>query len=253
MPQNIDIGRRKQVFIDGRYLQDNENCRIVVCPPKKTGETCLIGELRGYGNIMPVDGAFCGFDALSKDGRHWRRVEHGTRPESDDVVGYRNGMPVVFRDPTAPPEARYKLANPKQGWVKASADGDVNVKDRMKPVLSRVVLRKDGFTAVTADYAGGEFTTPPLDFDGSTLHLNVNTSATGILRVGIQDDGGSFVPGYSLEDCDRIHTANTIDRVVSWSGGETDTSDLQSRPVKLRFELRYGAKLYAFGFGPLDQ
>ena len=28
--------------------------------------------------------------------------------------------------------------------------------------------------------------------------------------------------GFSLDDCDRIHTANTVDRVVTWRRGESD-------------------------------
>ncbi len=470
----VEIGDRRQVFIDGRYLAKKQGVRIVVCPPRKTGEKCLSsasrhdgGWLRGYGNVMEVDGTFKGYDALSKDGAHFRRMERGTPPEPDDIVGYRNGMAVVFRDPSAPAEARYKLANPKAGWVKASADGtdwrtvardmfppearyprgmdsqnviffdrrlgkyvayvrvnktypapperrdyfaklskritgeagsyplrtvgrsvsedlssfpmpkvvfepdkqdpryggvgvldfympnvipyrraqdayflftprylhyeswylsedlsgyprsgadtlntgpeDIGFaasrngvdwrryarrpwiplgmegrfdsknmyparglvvrdqeiwmyytgydtlhgnKDRSarRPTISRVVLRKDGFTAVEADYDGGSFTTPPLRFDGAALHLNVNTSAPGTLRVAIQDASGEPLPGYTMDDCDRVHTANTVDRVVTWNG-EADVSDLADRPVRLRFELNHGVKLYTFRFG----
>ena len=470
----LDIADRNQVFIDGRFLQEQRNVRIVVCPPAKTREKCLVGQgmkvLRGYGNIMAVDGVFRGFDALSKDGSQWRRVKKGTQPETDDVVGYINGMAVVFKDPNAPPERRYKLANPKLGVVQASADGaewqplakgifpakaryprgmdsqnavfydtrikkyvayvrvnqrhdapperreyfdkisrrnygkpgyhslrnvgrsvtddlsrfpmpevvfgpderdphfggvgvmdfympnviqyehaqdayflfsprylhyadwfladdlskyplsgantlntgpedigfaasrdgiewrryqrkpwiplgmegtfdsgnmypargmvvrereiwmyytgydtlhgDVDFKQRMKPVLSRVVLRKDGFTAVEADYEGGQFTTPPLRFQGDTLHLNIDTSALGLARVEIQDAAGQPIEGFTLEDCDRIHTANTVGRVVTWRRGQSSVTKLQGRPVRLRFELRFGAKLYAFRFTP---
>ena len=61
--------------------------------------------------------------------------------------------------------------------------------------LSRVVLRKDGFTCVESDYEGGEFTTPPLHFDGKTLHLNIETSAVGLARVEIQDEQGNPLEG----------------------------------------------------------
>jgi len=468
----FDIGNRNQVFVDGRYLQQKHNVRIVVCPPTKTNEKCLSGrskkELRGYGNIMPVDGTFRGFDALSKDGSHWRRVEKGTKPDPDDVVGYLNGMSVVFKGPSAPPEERYKLANPKKGFVRASADGatwhnvarnmfpgkaryprgmdsqnvifydarinkyvayvrvnqgyrapperrdyfaglskrnygkpgyyflrtvgrsvtndlssfpmpevvfepdkrdprfggvgvmdfympnviqyqhaqdayflvsprylhyeqwflsedlskyplsgvdtlntgpediglaasrdgiewqryerkpwirlgmqgafdsgnmypsrgmvvrdreiwmyytgydtlhgDVDFQQRMKPVLSRVVLRRDGFTAVEADYEGGQFTTPPLRFRGDTLHLNIDTSALGLARVEIQDAAGRPIKGFALDDCNRIHTANTVDRLVTWRSGHSSVATLQDQPIRLRFELRFGAKLYAFQF-----
>jgi hypothetical protein len=468
----LDIADRNQIFIDERFLLEKQNVRIVVCPPEKTREKCLIGKgmkvLRGYGNIMAVDGVFRGFDALSKDGSHWRRVRKGTQPEPDDIVGYVNGQAVVFTDPIAPPEQRYKLANPQLGGVQASADGakwqtmargifpakaryprgmdsqnvifydgrikkyvayvrvnqrrdapperrdyfdklsqkkfrkpgsyslrnvgrcvtddlssfpmpevvfgpderdprfggvgvmdfympnviqyehaqdayflfsprylhyedwylsedlsaypksgadtlntgpedigfaasrdgiewqryqrkpwislgmegsfdsgnmypvrgmivrereiwmyytgydtlhgDVDFKQRMKPVLSRVVLRKDGFTAVEAEYKGGQFTTPPLRFQGDALHLNIDTSALGLARVEIQDVAGQPIDGFTLEDCDRIHTANTVDRVVTWRRGQSSVAQVQGQPVRLRFELRFGARLYAFQF-----
>jgi len=115
--------------------------------------------------------------------------------------------------------------------------------------VSRVVLIKDRFTAVEADYTGGEFTTPPLLFDGEALHLNINTSALGLARVEIQDADGNPIEGFSLDDCDRIHTANTVDRVVTWRRGESDVPALAGQPVQLRFELQFGAKLHSFRFG----
>ncbi len=114
--------------------------------------------------------------------------------------------------------------------------------------LSRVVLRKDGFTCVEAEYEGGEFTTPPLRFEGDTLRLNIETSAIGLARVELQDETGKPLEGYALEDCDRIHTANSTSYTVSWGGNSTVASP-EGRPVRLRFELQYGTKLYAFRFG----
>jgi hypothetical protein len=126
--------------------------------------------------------------------------------------------------------------------------GDVDVKQRMKPVLSRVVLRRDGFTAVEADYDGGRFTTPPLRFQGDALYLNVDTSALGLVRVELQKADGQPIPGYALENCDRIHTANSVGRVVTWRGGQSSLSGVPSQPVRIRLELRFGAKLYSFQF-----
>jgi hypothetical protein len=125
--------------------------------------------------------------------------------------------------------------------------GDVNETQRAEPVMSRVVLRKDGFTSVEADYGGGEFTTPLLEFEGDSLSLNVETSAMGLLRVEIQDESGKPIPGYALRDCDRIHTTNSTKRVVGWRG-RPGVGALAGKPVRLRFELQYGVKLYAFRF-----
>lgn len=468
----IAIGDRNQVFIDGRFLATQRNVRIAVCPPRKTYEQCLTG-LHPYDTILPVDGTFRGFHALSKDGAHWRRVEPGTRPEQDDVVGLYEGQPHPFVDPIAPPNQRYKLFDPLAGWIKASVDGShwetvaehmlpaeatypqgmdslnkcfydqrlgkyvayvrvnkgypapadrreyfgplskerfgrddlflmraigrsvtddlkrfpmpevvfewdekdpqfggVSVLDYYTPeviqypyaqdayflfsarflhyedwyladdltdpgysrhvpgpkgqlnvgaldigfaasrdgihwnrfdrvpwiplgpeksfdsksmylcsgmvsnhdeiwmyyigypvlhggleppdkavsTLSRVVMLKDRFTGIETNYAGGEFTTPPMVFDGRELHVNIETSAVGLARFEIQDGSGKPIEGYALADCDRIHTANSTDRAVTWRHGKADVSSLAGKPVRLRVELQFGAKLYAFRF-----
>ncbi len=452
----VDIGNRSQVFIDGRYLESTEGCRIVVCPPQKTYERCLKGLRHVYVRILPVDGTFRGFNALTKDGANWRRVYSGTAPEPDDLLGLRYGGEVPFVDPTAPPEERYKLYDGLYNKISVSSDGanwellhkgvfpgealyprgmdsqnvcfydtrldkfvayvrvnrggraigrsvtddlsrfpmpevvlehdekdahfggagvvdfyipsvvqyphaqdayylfnsrylhyedsfladdltiypdsghntgavdiglaasrdgiqwyrydrkpwiSLDPESRLDPEtwetyasaglprpqvahtnlwmawgmylhedeiwmyyagthayhwgnvmpqmheLRRVVLPKHRFTAVEADYTGGEFTTCPVQFEGEALHLNIETSALGLARVEIQDADGNSIEGFSLDDCDRIHTANTVDRVVTWRRGESDVSALAGQPVRLRFELQFGAKLYAFRFG----
>ena len=125
--------------------------------------------------------------------------------------------------------------------------GDAGRRERSTPVMSRVVIRKDGFTSVEAEYEGGEFTTPPLRFEGDRLSLNVDTSALGLLRVEIQDQAGQPIPGFSLEDCDRIHTTNSTRKTVRWRK-KADVGPLAGQAVRLRFELRYGVKLHAFQF-----
>ena len=108
------------------------------------------------------------------------------------------------------------------------------------------MLRRDGFVSVRADYSGGEFTTPLLQFDGSELVLNLNTSAAGVARVAILDSDFRPLGGYSLEHFDRIHTTNRIDRQVSWKGN-SDVCSLSGRTVRLHFELR-DLDLYGFQF-----
>ena len=112
--------------------------------------------------------------------------------------------------------------------------------------ISRVVLRRDGFASVRAAFAGGEFTTPLLRFKGEQLLLNVNTSACGELRVELLDEQGRPIPNYTLQDCDLVHTANEINRVVSWKG-ESSVKELAGKPVRVRFAMR-ALDLYAFQF-----
>lgn len=114
--------------------------------------------------------------------------------------------------------------------------------------LSRVVLRKDRFTCVEAPYDGGEFTTPPMTFAGDTLFVNIETSAVGLARIEVQDAGGKALPGYTLDDCDRIHATNSTKHIVTWRG-IGDVGALAAAPVRLRFELQFGTRLYSFRFG----
>ncbi|NSW58629.1 MAG: hypothetical protein HPY44_21665 [Armatimonadetes bacterium] len=466
----IDIGSRNQVFIDGRFLQSSSRARIVVCPPVKTNERCIVGNIGGYSSLVEPSKDFPWYSALTKDGVHWRRVSGFGPPEPDDILGIVFSDTTIFVDPNAPDSERFKRIDGMRNRILCASDGSdwrtlhegvfppqacyprgmdshnvcfydarigkyvayvrankvyecpperveyfsrvglhklgaanryalrtvgravtddlssfpmpeivlepddqdpifggVRVMDfycpqvvqypyaqdayflfncryrsyedwylpvdmsafprgsvdgqpgiynagvedivldasrdgirwirydrrpwipQEKPgsfdaqnmymtrwmhlhgdeiwmyyiglddphtgnrealehyTLSRVVLRKDGFTCVEADYAGGEFTTPPLRFEGSELRLNLETSAIGLARVELQDENGEPIQGYALADCDRIHSANSTSHAVTW-GGSSDVVSLQGRPVRLRFELQYGTKLYAFRF-----
>ena len=117
---------------------------------------------------------------------------------------------------------------------------------RRVSAISRLVIRRDGFTSVRADYKGGEFTTPELIFKGSHLVLNVDTAAAGILRVGILDLEGQYIDGYSIDDCKTIHTCNDINKTVEWSKG-SDVSALVGKSVKLHFQM-CDTDIYAFQF-----
>jgi hypothetical protein len=113
-------------------------------------------------------------------------------------------------------------------------------------IISRVVLRRDGFVSVRAGHRTGEFTTPPLRFAGRQLKLNINTSATGFVRVACLTDAGEVIPGYALTDCDLIHTANEINRTVTWKR-RAEVGPLAAKLIRLRVEMR-NADLYAFQF-----
>jgi hypothetical protein len=189
-------------------------------------------------NIGPLDVGF----ASSRDGIHWERYDR---------------KPLIPLGPTGAFDSRGLY--PVRGLI---FHGDemwlyfVTWESHMmrkeggeyRPTVSRTVFRRDGFTAVEADYTGGEFTTPPVTFEGGELHVNVNTSALGLLRVEMQDLEGKPIRGFTLEDCDRIHTTNSTRKTVRWRG-ESRVAALAGKAVRLRFELRYGIKLYSFRFG----
>jgi hypothetical protein len=180
--------------------------------------------------------------AASRDGVAWERYER--RP------WIRNGL-AGSKDALGMYMTRGMHVQGDEIWmyyigIDDPHTGDPDVQD--KYVLSRVVLRKDGLTCVEAPYDGGEFTTPAMRFEGDALYLNIDTSGVGLARVEIQDDTGAPLPGFALEDCDRIHATNVTKFRVTW-GGNSDLGALAGNAIRLRVELQFGTRLYAFRFG----
>ena len=225
------------------------------------------GKLQGFPAGVPINaGPLHSQFAASRDGMLWQR--YGRRPfvrlgmkGEFDWASTRVIQGIVPSVDDRHMYMYYRGSDWLHGWdrneenkrllTEAGLDADQNI-----AVLSRVVLRKDGLVSVRAPYSGGEFTTPVLIFEGKELVLNIDTSATGIARVGIvkadtgtiagYDENGADLPAYTAEDCDLIHTTNEINRVVTWSG-KSDVSALAGKPVRLRFYLR-DCDLYAFQF-----
>jgi hypothetical protein len=111
--------------------------------------------------------------------------------------------------------------------------------------LRRYTIRIDGFVSAHADYAGGEFVTRPVVFEGSELVLNVSTSAAGGVNVEIQDDRGIPIEGFSMSDCHEVF-GDSLERMVTWGGGK-NLGDLAGKTVRLRFLLK-DADLYSLRF-----
>ncbi|WP_232107347.1 hypothetical protein [Gimesia alba] len=107
------------------------------------------------------------------------------------------------------------------------------------------VLRLDGFISIHASYETGEFTTKPLQFAGNQLELNYSTSGAGRMRVELQDESGTPLPGFSLEDCDEIY-GDHIARIVTWKE-QSDLSKLIGKTVRLRFVMNE-SDLYSIRF-----
>ncbi|MCZ2097266.1 MAG: hypothetical protein LC121_13605, partial [Anaerolineae bacterium] len=101
----------------------------------------------------------------------------------------------------------------------------------------------------------GQFTTPPLIFNGRELHLNLLTARAGHVKVEVAaaedpirpvpTQAGSPFDGFSFADCDPI-VGNHGRVTVTW-GGQSDLSAYAGKPVVLRFQL-YAAKLFSFTF-----
>jgi hypothetical protein len=145
----LDIGDRRQVFIDGRFLARRRNVELCVHPPRKTGEWVIRPEhpweKGGVGPFSSVlrDGpvyhmwyqvmdtrqwseakeAGCICYARSADGIHWEKpdlglTEYAGSRKNNIVVGHgaagfnigQDGV-MVFLDPTAPPDQRFRMVN----------------------------------------------------------------------------------------------------------------------------------------------
>lgn len=203
-------------------------------------------------NAGPMDTRF----AASRDGLHWERfdgepfVRVGMKGEFDcysarliyGLVPDRSGREMYLY---------YRGSDWLHGWDRDERNRKLLTglglgADRDITVISRLVLRRDGFVSVTAGRDGGEFTTPTLKFTGRRLRLNLDTSAAGIVRIGLLDSSGRPIPGYGVEDCDLIHTANEINRTVKWRGA-ADLPASAHGAVRLHVALRH-ADLYAFQF-----
>ena len=107
------------------------------------------------------------------------------------------------------------------------------------------VQRLDGFVSADAAYTGGWLITPPIVFQGDHLELNIDVAAMGEAMVEVQDEQGHPVPGFTLDECDRV-LFNDVAYTVKWKG-KSDVSALAGRPMRLRIAMR-SAKLYAFQF-----
>lgn len=111
--------------------------------------------------------------------------------------------------------------------------------------ISRAVMRVDGFISADADYEGGTFLTPPMQFTESRLELNIDTGAGGMARLEILEESGKRIDQFSFHESDEIN-ANRVRQVVT-CGGDPDVSLLAGKSVRLRIRMR-SAKLNAFQF-----
>jgi hypothetical protein len=133
-------------------------------------------------------------------------------------------------DPTAPPELSFYVVEGK--WIHPSR-------------LRRYTIRIDGFVSLHASRQPGEFVTKPLRFSGSHLTLNFSTSGAGSVRVELENEDGTALPGFSKSDCDVLF-GDTLDRTVTWQN-RSDLSALAGKPICIRMFLSE-ADIYSLKF-----
>ena len=205
------------------------------------------GQIAEFRKEAPVNaGVLDTCFASSRDGIKWQRYDHrpfvglGMRGEFDSKRIYMvYGMVPALNDREL--YMYYLGTSATHGWDRNDQNNRLLTAADVGPtgpaIISRVVLRRDGFVSARAAFGGGEFTTPLLRFAGDQLLLNVDTSACGELRVELLDEQGQPVPNHSLRDCDLVHTTNEISRVVKWKG-ESSVKALAGKPLRLHFVMR---------------
>ncbi|MHC4215732.1 MAG: hypothetical protein ACYSWP_20485, partial [Planctomycetota bacterium] len=110
-------------------------------------------------------------------------------------------------------------------------------------IYARVKQRLDGFVSLDAGEAYGMALTRAFKFEGDKLYLNVD--AAGRVLVEICDEDGKAIEGFSMLECDPVHS-DSVRYLVKWRG-RSDISRLSGRIIRLRFRMQ-GAKLYAMQF-----
>lgn len=134
----LDIGNRRQLFLDDRFFASPTNIELVVHQPRKTGERTIIpdkpwerGGIDNYCTVLeesgnyhlwyPSDGGLC--YARSKDGIAWEKPNLGLATfegsrNNNIVIGNGAGgvtnvissEGMIFLDPKASPEERFRYA-----------------------------------------------------------------------------------------------------------------------------------------------
>jgi hypothetical protein len=169
----------------------------------------------------------------SRDGVNWDRtfLEAWVRPGRDQKNWTdRNNMPAWGIAETAPGEWSMYISEHYR-WPDNR--------------LRRLVLARHRLASASAGASGGQFVTRPLVFQGDRLVLNYATSAAGSVRVELEDESGSPLPGFAADDMEPLY-GDELDAVVTWKSG-ADLASLAGKPVRLRFVLA-DADVYALRF-----
>ena len=111
--------------------------------------------------------------------------------------------------------------------------------------IGLATIRRDGFISINSGTNGGTFTTRPLKCDGNRLTINAATTATGSVRVEIQNAAGQPRPGFTLADCTPL-AGDSLSGTISWKN-KSDISSFAGQAVRLRFALK-DADVYSFRF-----
>jgi len=188
-----------------------------------------------------VDGRLEMHFAGSRDGITWHRYDRRpyakpglTGTENANMVFMGTGL--VIRDQEI---WQYGVGlHTRHGNMKARYE-------KTDGTIYRYVQRIDGFVSLDFPNEGGSCQTVPIRVDGNSLVFNVDTGALGQIQVGLLDEDGQPIPGFSIDDCLPLRT-NALAAEVQWRG----KPNLKAWHGKeLQLEIRGArSKLYSFYF-----
>tara|TARA_R110001583_G_scaffold195374_1_gene372379 strand:+ start:25918 stop:28401 length:2484 start_codon:yes stop_codon:yes gene_type:complete len=179
--------------------------------------------------------------SVSRDGLNWKRYPRPTYLGPGEHAG-RNVVTAYIA----------------QGMVKRGHEiwqyyfGETQYHSAIKKDLDgrgvyRLVQRLDGFVSIDSPYDKEvEMVTKPFTFEGDYLSLNIDTDAAGYTQVGILDENGNPIKGFSVDDCIYVN-GDFFDKKVEWLNTGTDVSELKGKTIQLVYRMR-GSKLYAMQF-----
>lgn len=201
-----------------------------------------------------------GFDviqlAMSRDLTNWKRLGDrgafiGPSPIDHGLIGVFDrqqlippSRPLVMGDELwfyytgfktrIPPYSRNLDGSPRDPAT-LTAEERADLADGWSAICL-AVLRRDGFVSLDAGAKPGTLLTKPLEFGGTTLHVNADATG-GEVGVMVLDRNGQTVAASEPITGNKPHAA------VQWKSG--DLTNARAKPVRLRFTLR-NAQVYSF-------
>jgi hypothetical protein len=100
------------------------------------------------------------------------------------------------------------------------------------------------FAALTAPTGLGIVTTCPLALRGDRLLVNADASG-GSIRTAVLDEEGAAIDGFQLDSAAPV-SIDALHLPLRWSKTGDNLATLKGRKIRLQFEIRGNAKLYAY-------
>lgn len=169
----------------------------------------------------------------SEDGKRFKRLTHDAFVPVSETGEHGSGCVYVGSMNETEDEIRFYAGGSKEEHFRNQGLTDA--------ALLPYRLRKDGFVSLKPNTSWGEIVTKPLDFDGTSLSINVNAKH-GEVQAQLVDMRGEPIEGYSYDDATEF-SGDSLEWTPRW-GSKEITEDVTDGPVNLAVKLRE-AELYS--------